>query len=94
MMSGMRNVIDRAIERVLVGFRRFGESAQLPNELQRRRANLVVRRRRRKIMQCFDGSAHEELLTTDAVVSKVESIPGMKTDFLRTAGLQQWSTEL
>jgi len=33
-------------------------------------------------MQGFDGSTHEEPLTADAVVSKVESIMRMKTDFL------------
>ena len=35
-------------------------------------------------MQGFDGSTHEEPLTADAVVSKVESIMRMKTDFLST----------
>jgi hypothetical protein len=33
-------------------------------------------------MKCFDGSAHAESLTADAVVSKVESIARMKTDFV------------
>ena len=84
MMRGMRNVIDRAIECVLVCFRRFGESAQLADELQRRRPNLVIRRRRTEVMKCFDGSTHEESLTADAVVSKVESITRINTDFLST----------
>jgi len=35
MMRGMRNLIDRSIECVLVCFRRFGETAQLADELQR-----------------------------------------------------------
>ena len=79
-MRDMRDFIDRVIECVLVRSRRFGEPAQLANELKRRRANLIVRRRRTKVVKCFDGSAHEESLTADAVVSKVESITQMKTD--------------
>lgn len=64
-MRGMRDFIDCVIERLFVCLRRFGESAQLPNELQRRRPDLVIRRRRTEVMKCFDGSAHKELLTTD-----------------------------
>ena len=81
MMRGVGDFVDCAIECILVCFRRLGESAQLANKLQRRRANFIVRRRRSEVVKCFDGSAHEELLTTDAVVSKVESITRMKTDF-------------
>src|SRR5438270_10372496 len=81
-MGDVRNFIHRAIKDVLIRVRRFRESGQLPNELKRRRANLVVRRRRRKIMQGLNVSAHEESLTAGAVVSKVESITRMKTDFL------------
>lgn len=58
MMRNVRNFIDRAIESFLVCFRRLGESAKLPNELKRRRANFILRRRRLKVMQRFDGSAH------------------------------------
>ena len=46
MMRNVRDFIDRAIESVLVRFRRLGETAQLPDELQRRRPNLIIRRRR------------------------------------------------
>jgi hypothetical protein len=61
--------------------------------LKRRRANLIIRRRRRKIMQGLNVSAHKESLTADAVVSKVESITQINTDFRRlaealTSGLQ------
>ena len=35
MMRGMRDFIDRAIERFLIHFRRLGESGKLPNKLQR-----------------------------------------------------------
>jgi hypothetical protein len=35
MMGGMCNLIDGAVECVLICFRRFGESTQLANELQR-----------------------------------------------------------
>ena len=64
-MSDVRDFIHGAIEGVLIRVRRFRESGQLPNELQGRRANLAVRRRRRKIMQGLDVSAHEEPLTSD-----------------------------
>ena len=46
MMSGMRDFVDCSIEGVLVCFRRFGETGQLSNKLERRRPNLVVCRRR------------------------------------------------
>ena len=82
-MRGVCDFIDSAIESVLVCFRRFGEAAQFPNELQRRRVNFIIRRRWTEIMQGFDGSTHKKLLTADAVVSKVESIARMKTIFFR-----------
>src|SRR5262249_15214318 len=41
-----RNVVDGAIERRFVRFRRRRESAQLPDELHRRRADFFVGRRR------------------------------------------------
>ena len=82
MLRGVRDFVYRAIKGVLIRVRRFRESGQLPNELKRRCANLVIRRRRCKIMQDLNVSAHEESLTADAVVSKVESIARMKTDFI------------
>src|SRR5438552_2846997 len=82
MMRDVRNIIDRSIECVLVCFRRLGKSTQLSDELQRRRSNLVVRRRRAEVVKCFNGSAHKKLLAADAVVSKVESVTRMKTDLL------------
>lgn len=81
-MCDMRDFIDRAIERSFIRLRRLGEPAKLSDELQRRRPNLIIRRRWRKIMQGLDVSTHEKPLTADAVVSKVESIARMKTDFL------------
>ena len=44
MMRGMRDFIDRAIECFLVCFRRFRETAQFSDELQRRRLDLVIGR--------------------------------------------------
>jgi hypothetical protein len=72
-MSGMRDFIHCAIECVLVCFRWLGKSRKFANKLQRRRPNLVVRRRRTKIVKCFNGSAHKELLIAERVVSKAES---------------------
>jgi hypothetical protein len=59
MMSGVGDFIDRAIEYFFVSLRGFGETAQLPDELQRRRPNLITGRWRTEIMQGFNGSAHE-----------------------------------
>ena len=64
-MGDVRDFVHGAIEGVLVCVGRFRESGQLPNELKRRRANFVVRRRRRKIMQGLNVSAHKEFLTAD-----------------------------
>jgi hypothetical protein len=65
MMGNVRDFIYSAIEGVLIRVRRFRESGQLPNELKRRCANLVIRRRRFKIMQGLNVSTHEESLTAD-----------------------------
>jgi len=65
MMGDVGDFVHGAIECVLIRVRRFRESGQLPNELKRRRANLIIRRRRRKIMQGLNVSAHEESLTAD-----------------------------
>lgn len=65
MMRDMRDLINRAIKRSFGRLGRFGESTQLPDELQRRRSNLITGRWRTEIMQGFNGSAHEESLTTD-----------------------------
>jgi hypothetical protein len=58
----LRYQIDRAVENLLVCLRRLCKSAQLPHELQRRGANLCLRRRRFEVMKCFDISTHAVLL--------------------------------
>jgi hypothetical protein len=58
MLRGMSNVIDRAIESCLVCLGRLGEATQLPDELKRRSANFIGRRRRTEVVKCFDGAAH------------------------------------
>jgi len=58
MMRGMGYVIDRAIECFFVCARWLCKSGKLPNKLERRSANLVIRRWWRKIMQGLDSSAH------------------------------------
>jgi hypothetical protein len=58
MVCGVCDIIHGTIESFLVCFGRFCETAQLANELKRRRANLVDRRRWTEVMKCFDGSAH------------------------------------
>jgi hypothetical protein len=59
-LRGVSDIIDRPVESCLVCLGRFRETAQLPDELKRRSANLVVRRGRTEVMKCFDGSAHSE----------------------------------
>src|SRR5216684_1082991 len=46
-------VIDRRQKRDFVGLRRFVETGDLPHELQRRRANLFVSRRRIEVKKGF-----------------------------------------
>src|SRR4051812_15517752 len=58
MACGVSDVFDRAIENCLVCLGRFRESAQLPNELERRSANFICRRGWSEVMKCFDGPAH------------------------------------
>ena len=57
-----RHVLDGAVEGRLVGLRRFGEAAQLPDELQRRRANLLIGRGRIEVEQGFDVPTHAPTL--------------------------------
>ena len=58
MLRGVRDIIDSAIESCLIRLGRFRETAQLTNELKRRSANFIRRRRWTEVMKCFDGSAH------------------------------------
>jgi hypothetical protein len=58
MVCRVCDIIDGTIESCLVCFGRFRETAQLADELKRRSANLVVRRRWTEVMKCFDGSTH------------------------------------
>ena len=58
MLRSVSDIIDGPIESGLVCLGRFCETAQLADELKRRSANLVIRRRWTEVMKCFDGSAH------------------------------------
>jgi len=62
MLRGVSNIIDGPIESCLVCFGRFRETAQLPNELKRRSANFIRRRRWTEVMEYFDGSAHVRII--------------------------------
>jgi hypothetical protein len=64
MMRGMGHDIDRAIESCLICPRRFGETAQLPDELKRRCANFILSSGWTEVMKCFDGSAHVGTINT------------------------------
>jgi len=61
---GLRHLLDGAIENFFVCFRRFRKAAELPNELQRRRADLFLRRRRFEVMKGSNISTHAVLLPT------------------------------
>ena len=57
-LGGVSHIVHGAIERLFVRLRRFREPAQFPNELKRRRANLIFSRWRQEVMKGFDVSAH------------------------------------
>ena len=67
MVRGVRDLVDRSGERGFVSVRWLGKAAKLSNELEGRGANLVIRRRRLKIMQSLNVSAHKKLLPADCV---------------------------
>src|SRR5438105_1545161 len=56
-----RDVFHRGVECRLIGVRWVRHTAQLTHELDRRRPNLVVRRRRLEVRQRLDVSAHRSL---------------------------------
>jgi hypothetical protein len=60
MLRSMSDIIDRTIESCLVRLGRFRETAQLPDELNRRSANFIVCRGWTEVMKCFDRSAHRK----------------------------------
>jgi hypothetical protein len=62
MLRGVSDIIDGTIESCLVCLGRFRETAQLPDELKRRSANFIRRRRWTEVMEFFDGSAHVRMI--------------------------------
>jgi hypothetical protein len=62
MLRGVSNIIDGPIESCLVCLGRFRKTAQLPDELKRRSANFIRRRRWTEVVKCFDGSAHAGMI--------------------------------
>src|ERR1700730_10608264 len=61
MMRDVSDLINCAIESLFVRFGRFGEATQFPNELERRRADFFLGRRRREVVKGFDVSTHKNL---------------------------------
>src|SRR5262249_11530725 len=57
-----RDLFDAVVEHLLVQLRRRVHAGELPHELQRRRADLLVSRRRLKIEKGLDAAAHENRL--------------------------------
>ena|GEM_PF-3389021 len=62
MVCGVSDIIDGTIESFLVCLGGLRETAQLPDELKRRSANFIGRRRWTEVMKCFDGSAHVRII--------------------------------
>ena len=58
MLRGVSDIIDGTVESCLICLGRLRETAQLPNELKRRSANFIRRRRRTEVVKGFDGSTH------------------------------------
>jgi hypothetical protein len=58
-LRDLRHASDGASESLFVSLGRFGEAAELSNELKRRRPNFFLRSRWREVMQCFDVSTHK-----------------------------------
>src|SRR6185437_15576511 len=75
MMRRMRNVLDGAVERRLVGLGRPREAGELADELQRAGANFLVARRRLEIVQRFDVPAHGGV---SQEVTRNETSPGRR----------------
>lgn len=80
-MGSRGHFVDRAVEHNLVRPRGTIRTAQLPDELQSRSADLVLCRRRLKIGQGFDVSAHayspsRRLYTAPEIPATVDSPRG------------------
>src|SRR5690606_7612699 len=61
LLRGSRHLVHRIVEHLLVDLRGTGRSAQLADELQGRRADLLLRGRRVEVCQCPDVTAHRTL---------------------------------
>jgi hypothetical protein len=62
MLRGVSDIIDGTIESSLVCLGRFRETAKLPDELERRRADFIRCRRWTEVVKCSDGSAHVRMI--------------------------------
>src|ERR1700685_740036 len=63
-MRGSGSFLDRTLEGSFIGLRRLVEAGQLAHELQGGGVDFVIRRRRLKVEQRLDVSAHFDLLKT------------------------------
>jgi hypothetical protein len=57
-VCGLRHLIDGAIKGEFVGLGWLGKTAEFSDELQRRRTNFFIRRRRLKVVKGLDISTH------------------------------------
>ena len=58
LLGDARDVVHRALESSFMDSRRLVEATQLAHELKRRCLDLLFRRRRLEIEECFDISTH------------------------------------
>ena len=72
------DLVDRAVERRLVGFRRRGEAAQLADELQRRRAHFLVGRRRIEVEQRLDVRTYIASRRSLRLISRASPAPAAR----------------
>jgi hypothetical protein len=64
MFRGVSDIMDGTIESCLICLGRSREPTQLSDELKRRSANFIRRRRRTEVMKGFDGAAHVRTINT------------------------------
>jgi hypothetical protein len=81
------HAINGAMESFFVCLGRFREAAQFSNELKGGRADLVVRRRRREVMQGFDVSTHKVSFGIGAIKMQRQCVSNAEVSSLARSGL-------
>ncbi len=79
-MGCLRDLVYGATEGQFVRFGRLGEAAEFADELQRRRADFFVRRRRFEVVQGLDVSTHYIIypLMFELIITSQRNNPGIQ----------------